>query len=107
VLAHPGYVPWPSGTRDRPAHLWILRERHGLELAPVDLVLWDESRHAVAPTVVAAGDPGVVANPLPFVMGALAHAYALGMVRPHSTWASLGPWCSSRMRTSRRRFPGS
>jgi uncharacterized protein (DUF849 family) len=85
LLAYPSYLPWPGSGDDRLAHVWTLRERHGLELAPLDLgsvgiVVWDERTQSFGPGVDQLRQHGVVANPLPFLLDALEHTYALGMV---------------------------
>ena len=83
VLAYPSYSPWSVAGEDRLAHVWALRERHGLELAPLDLgsvgiVVWDERTQSFA-GVDQLRQRGVVANPLPFLLDGLERAYALGM----------------------------
>src|SRR5439155_4545183 len=80
VLAYPSYPPWPVGREDRLAHVWTLRERHGLELAPLDLgsvrlVGWDERTCSFGPGLDLLREHGVVANPLPFLLDALEHSY--------------------------------
>ena len=85
VLAYPSYPPWPVSAADRLEHVWALRERHGLELAPLDLgsvgiVVWDERAQDFGPGLDLLREHGVVANPLPFLLDALERAYALGMV---------------------------
>jgi 3-keto-5-aminohexanoate cleavage enzyme len=85
VLAYPSYPPWPVSPDDRLAHVWALRERHGLELAPLDLgsvgiVVWDEHTRSFGPGVDLLREHGVVANPLPFLLDAIERIYALGMV---------------------------
>jgi uncharacterized protein (DUF849 family) len=85
VLAYPSYPPWPVSPGDRLEHVWVLRARHGLELAPLDLgsvgiVVWDERARRFGPGLEALRDHGVVTNPLPFLLDALARSYALGMV---------------------------
>ena len=85
VLAYPSYPPWPVSPGDRLAHVWALRERHGLELAPLDLgsvgiVVWDEGRQVFGPGLDLLREHGVVANPLPFLLDALERSYGLGMV---------------------------
>src|SRR6059036_1572536 len=76
VLAYPSYPPWLVGREDRLAHVWTLRERHGLELAPLDLgsvgiVVWDERTCSFGPGLDLLREHGVVANPLPFLLDAL------------------------------------
>ncbi|TMB77528.1 MAG: 3-keto-5-aminohexanoate cleavage protein [Chloroflexi bacterium] len=65
--------------------IWTLRERHGLELAPLDLgsvgiVVWDERTCSFGPGLDLLREHGVVANPLPFLLDALEHSYRLGLV---------------------------
>jgi uncharacterized protein (DUF849 family) len=77
--------PWPAAGGDRLAHVWTLRARHGLELAPLDLgsvgiVVWDERTQSFGPGVEALRRHGVVTNPLPFLLDALERTYTLGMV---------------------------
>jgi uncharacterized protein (DUF849 family) len=85
VLAYPSYPPWSVAGEDRLAHVWALRERHGLDLAPLDLgsigiVIWDERTQRFGSGVDQLRQHGVVANPLPFLLDALERTYALGMV---------------------------
>jgi 3-keto-5-aminohexanoate cleavage enzyme len=85
VLAYPSYPPWPVSGADRLAHVWALGERHGLELAPLDLgsvgiVLWDERAQSFGPGVELLREHGVVTNPLPFLLDTLERSYARGMV---------------------------
>ena len=85
VLAYPSYPPWAVGSEDRLAHVWALRQRHGLEIAPLDLgavaiVVWDERTQSFGPDIDLLREHGVVANPLPFLLDALDRTYALGMV---------------------------
>ncbi|MGH9013350.1 MAG: 3-keto-5-aminohexanoate cleavage protein [Acidimicrobiia bacterium] len=85
LLAYPSYpvdpsVP-PSGRLD---HVWALRARHGLELAPVDIgsvsvVLWDEAHHDFVGLEWLGDGAAVVDNGLPFVVDAIDRAYAMGM----------------------------
>ena len=104
VLAYPSYPPWPVSLSDRLEHVWALRERHGLELAPLDLgsvgiVVWDERTQSFGPGVDLLREHGVVANPLPFLLDALERSYALGMVpsaRRLRRRASRARWCSWR-----------
>ncbi len=84
VIAYPSYPPWPVSP-DRLEHVWALRERHGLELAPLDLgsvgiVVWDELARGFGPGLDLLREHGVVANPLPFILDALERCYSLGMV---------------------------
>jgi uncharacterized protein (DUF849 family) len=85
VLAYPSYPPWPVSPADRLEHVWALRERHGLELAPLDLgsvgiVVWDDRTQGFGPGLDLLREHGVVANPLPFLLDALERSYGLGMV---------------------------
>jgi uncharacterized protein (DUF849 family) len=83
VLAYPSYPIGPIATADRLAHVWTLRDRCGLELAPIDIgstsiVTWDDrGRDFVGVDGLRA--VGVIDNPLPFVLDALARADELGM----------------------------
>jgi 3-keto-5-aminohexanoate cleavage enzyme len=84
VLAYPSYPVDSLVLQERFGHLWALHDRHGLELAPLDVgsvnsVLWDES----ARTFLAAEqllDGAVVTNPLPLTLQALDQIYARGML---------------------------
>ncbi len=85
VLAYPSYPPWAGAGADRLAHVWALRERHGLELAPLDLgsvgiVVWDERTQRFGPGLDDLREHGVVANPLPFLLDGLERSRSLGMV---------------------------
>lgn len=87
VLAYPSY-PIDTPVDERLDHVWSLRERHGLEIAPIDIgsvsiVLWNGQSHDLV-GVDGLRERGVVANPLPFTLDALERARGLGMV------ASLG-----------------
>lgn len=84
LLAYPSYPVEPTSLEGRLGHCWALRERCGLELAPVDMgsvnvVPWDE-RTRTFPGVDALGEHAVVTNPLPVTLAALERVYALGMV---------------------------
>jgi 3-keto-5-aminohexanoate cleavage enzyme len=93
VLAYPSYPVDGPALHARFGHLWILHDRHGLELAPLDvgsvnIILWDESTHSF----VAADqllDGAVVANPLPLTLQALDQIYARRM-RPTVTSFDVG-----------------
>ena len=83
VLAYPSY---PTDVADvvseRLAHCLALRERNGLELAPIDvatvnLVLWD-SGSDIAPIVPM--QSVVIRNSLPFVFDALRQYRSVGLV---------------------------
>jgi uncharacterized protein (DUF849 family) len=85
VLAYPSYPPWSTPGADRLAHVWALRAAHGLEIAPLDLgsagiVVWDERRGDFGPGVELLRERGVVENPLPLLLDALARSQALGML---------------------------
>src|SRR5207253_23502 len=83
ILAYPSY---PTDVADvvseRLAHCLALRERNGLEIAPIDvasvnLVLFD-GRSQIAPMVPMPGD--VIRNSLPFVVDALRRYRSVGLV---------------------------
>jgi uncharacterized protein (DUF849 family) len=84
VLAYPSYpVDVPDIVDERLAHVWTLREEHGLELAPVDIgsvttVVWDANRRNFV-GVEALRRTGVIVNSLPFTLDALERAKSLGM----------------------------
>jgi uncharacterized protein (DUF849 family) len=84
VLAYPSYpVDVPDTVDGRLAHVWELREHHGLELAPVDIgsvttVIWDGKRRGFL-GVDALRSMGVIVNSLPFTLDALERADQLGM----------------------------
>jgi len=84
VLAYPSYpVDRPDTIDERLAHVWALREHHGLELAPVDVgsvttVIWDAAHHDFL-GVDALRQMGVITNSLPFTLDALERASELGM----------------------------
>src|SRR5262249_43221477 len=77
------YPIGPTAPADRLAHVWTLRDRCGLELAPIDIgstsiVTWDDrARDFVGVDGLRA--VGVIDNPLPFVLDALARAAELGL----------------------------
>jgi uncharacterized protein (DUF849 family) len=85
LLAYPSYpVDRPDTIDARLAHVWRLRERQGLELAPIDIgsvtiVLWDGSSHSLV-GIEGLRERGLVANSLPFTVDALERASELGMV---------------------------
>ena len=85
VLAYPSYpVDVPDEIDTRLAHVWALREHHGLELAPVDIgsvttVIWD-GRNGDFAGIDGLRQLGAVTNSLPFTLDALERATALGMV---------------------------
>ena len=84
ILAYPSY---PTDVADvvteRLAHCLALRERNGLEIAPIDvatvnLVVWD-GRSGIAPLVPTQG-LDVIRNSLPFVVDALRQYRSVGLV---------------------------
>lgn len=85
VLAYPSYRTDVADTVDeKVAHCIALRARHGLEIAPVDvvtvnLVLLDDARTTIAPLEPIAGFD-VIRNSLPFVADALARYAAVGLI---------------------------
>ncbi len=98
MLGYPSY-PIDAGLshEQRLAHVWELRTRNGLELAPVDIgstsiVVWDDQRRDFA-GVEALRTLGVIDNPLPFIVDALGRARELGMV------ATLGAFDVGHTRT--------
>ncbi len=85
VLAYPSYpTDVPDTVQARLGHCLALRASHGLELGPIDvatvnLVLWDPATSALAPRARTAGHD-VISNPLPFVVEALARYGEAGLV---------------------------
>src|SRR5262249_5736669 len=85
VLAYPSYpIDVPDTFDVRLRHCLTLREDHGLELGPLDvatvnLVLWDPSTARIAP-LESLGGAEVICNSLPFVADALARYYDAGLV---------------------------
>jgi 3-keto-5-aminohexanoate cleavage enzyme len=85
VLAYPSYpTDVPDAVDERLGHCLALRARHGLELGPVDvatvnLVLWDPGTGALAPLEPVPGYE-VIRNSLPFVADALARYRKVGLV---------------------------
>ena len=85
ILGYPSYPVDADVPYDRRLeHVWDLRLGHGLELAPIDIgstsiVVWDALTHDFL-GVDALRPLGVIDNPLPFVLDALARAAELGMV---------------------------
>jgi uncharacterized protein (DUF849 family) len=82
LLGYPTYPIDVDSLDGRLGHCWELRERHGLELVPVDIgsvtiVSWDG--RGFGPGLERPGPLGVVANSLSFTLGALDRTYALGM----------------------------
>ena len=85
VLAYPSYpVDVPDTVDDKVGHCLALRERHGMEIAPVDVatvnvVVVDDQGRAIAPLEPAPGFE-VIRNSLPFVSDALTRYRAAGLV---------------------------
>lgn len=85
ILAYPSYpTDVPDTVEDRLGHCLALRERHGMELAPIDvgtvnLVLWDDVSAAVGPTE-SLGELDVIRNSMPFVVAALRRYREVGLV---------------------------
>jgi 3-keto-5-aminohexanoate cleavage enzyme len=85
VLAYPSYpVDVPDVVDERLGHCLALRERHGMELAPVDVatvnvVLWDAATGMLSPLGPAPGYD-VIRNSLPFVADALVRYGEVGLV---------------------------
>ncbi len=84
VLAYPSYrTDVPDDVETRLSHCIALHARHGLEIAPIDIatvnvVLWDPSTRELAPTESGTGFE-VIRNSLPFVTDALARYRAVGL----------------------------
>jgi uncharacterized protein (DUF849 family) len=85
VLAYPSYpTDVPDTVDDRLGHCLALREHHGMELGPVDvatvnLVLWDEDAATVGPAE-SLGAFDVIRNSMPFVTAALRQYRDVGLV---------------------------
>ena len=85
VLAYPSYpTDVPDTVADRLGHCLALRERCGMELGPIDvatvnLVLWDETSATVGPTE-SLGALDVIRNSIPFVTAALRRYGEVGLV---------------------------
>lgn len=85
VLAYPSYpIDVPDIVEERVGHCLELRARHGMELAPVDvatvnLVLWDAAARTLAPLQPTPGYD-VIRNSLPFIADALARYRQVGLV---------------------------
>ncbi|MGI8795439.1 MAG: 3-keto-5-aminohexanoate cleavage protein [Acidimicrobiia bacterium] len=85
VLAYPSYpTDVPDTVDERLGHCFTLRERHGMELAPVDvstvnLVLWDGAEGTLAP-LEPIPEYDVIRNSLPFVVDALGRYRSVGLV---------------------------
>ena len=86
LLGYPSYPVDPGlAPSRRLEHVWALRERVGLELAPIDLgsvstVPWNRHLNDFVGLEWLRTQSGVVDNPLIFVIDALERARALGMV---------------------------
>jgi 3-keto-5-aminohexanoate cleavage enzyme len=86
LLGYPSYPVDPSiDPGHRLDHVWELRKRAGLELAPIDLgsvstVPWNRHVNDFVGLEWLRTQPGVVDNPLIFVVDALERARGLGMV---------------------------
>lgn len=86
VLAYPSYPVEPDLAPGRRLdHVWALREQCGLVLAPIDLgsvstVPWNRHLNDFVGLEWLRTQPGVVDNPLIFVLDALERAQALSMV---------------------------
>ncbi|MDQ3094494.1 MAG: 3-keto-5-aminohexanoate cleavage protein [Actinomycetota bacterium] len=91
VLAYPSYPNDVIDTVDnRLAHCLELRARHGMEIAPLDVatvnvVLWDALAQMLAPLEPTPGFD-VIRNSLPFVAGALARYCDVGLVPTIATF---------------------
>lgn len=85
VLAYPSYPPsLPDTVEHRLGHCIELRERHGMELGPIDVatvnrVMWHPTEAALLP-LEPAGDREVIRNSLPFIGHALARYREVGLV---------------------------
>jgi len=86
LLGYPSYPVDPELAPSRRLdHVWALRERVGLELAPIDLgsvstVPWNRHLNDFVGLEWLRTQSGVVDNPLIFVIDALERARGLGMV---------------------------
>jgi uncharacterized protein (DUF849 family) len=83
ALAYPSYPVEPASLQERLGHCWLLHERHGLDLVPLDVgsvnvVVWDERRRSFG-DAEALLDGAVVKNPISFTLAALDEIYARGM----------------------------
>jgi 3-keto-5-aminohexanoate cleavage enzyme len=85
VVAYPTYPTQPPDDLEaRLGHCWALRERHGLEMAPIDIgsvnvVTWDEQARDFAGDVDTLSGRSIVANSLGFTLAALERFDALGL----------------------------
>lgn len=86
VVAYPTYPTQPPDSVDeRLGHCFTLRERHGLEIAPIDIgsvnvILWDDERREFGGVVGSLAGRSIVANSLSFTLEALARFDAAGLV---------------------------
>jgi 3-keto-5-aminohexanoate cleavage enzyme len=84
VLSYPSYPIDVDSLDARLGHCWTLGQHHGLELAPLDvgsvsIVTWDQTSAGFGPAVEHLRELGVIANPLPFLLDALARMRELGL----------------------------
>lgn len=85
VLAYPSYpTDVPDTVEERLGHCLTLRALHRMELGPIDvatvnLVLWDEASATIGPTE-SLGRFDVIRNSMPFVIAALRRYRAVGLV---------------------------
>jgi 3-keto-5-aminohexanoate cleavage enzyme len=86
IVAYPTYPTQPAeSVDDRLGHCFVLRERHGLEVAPIDIgsvnvVTWDASRQQFAGALDTLAGRAVVQNSLGFTVDALARFDRVGLV---------------------------
>ncbi len=80
LVAYTSYPIEPESVDGRLGHCWSLRETHGLEVVPVDLTTLNVAIWNQAAGAFRLGGPGIVTNPMPFVLEALSKARDLGMV---------------------------
>ena len=86
VIAYPTYPTQPPDSiEDRLGHCWTLRERHGLQVAPIDIgsvnvVTWDADTNEFVGAVDTLAGRTIVQNSLGFTLGALARFDELGLV---------------------------
>lgn len=84
IIAYPSYrTDLPDTVEMRLAHCLALRELHGLEVAPIDvatvnLVLWDPSTNSIGPQTPTHGFD-TITNSLPFVIDAIARYQDCGL----------------------------
>ena len=85
VVAYPTYPTQPADSiEERLGHCWILRERYGLEVAPIDIgsvnvITWDEDASDFVGAVDTLAGRTVVQNSLGFTLTALARFDELGL----------------------------